>query len=87
MKIEKLFGFHWIHYLVLRASYMLFQNNCINNGVTNGLKQKKKKHSKQLDMVKQKRGERRGNDTKHTVTTQNKTKVHKVPIDEGKAGA
>ena len=40
---------------------MLLQNNCINNSVTNGLKQKnKKKHIKQLYMVKQKRGETHG---------------------------
>ena len=33
---------------------MLLQNNCINNVVTNGLKQKKeKKHAKQLYMLKQ----------------------------------
>ena len=32
---------------------LLFQNDCINNGVTNGLKKKKeKKHVKQLYMVK-----------------------------------
>ena len=34
-------------------TYMLLQNNCKNNGATNGLKQKKgKKHAKQLYMVK-----------------------------------
>ena len=32
---------------------MLLQNNFINNGVTNGLKRRKKKHAKQLYMVKQ----------------------------------
>ena len=32
---------------------LLLQNDCINNGVTNGLKKKKeKKHVKQLYMVK-----------------------------------
>ena len=32
---------------------LLLQNDCINNGVTNGLKEKKeKKHVKQLYMVK-----------------------------------
>ena len=32
---------------------MLLQNNCLNNGVTDGLKQKKeKKHVKQLYMKK-----------------------------------
>ena len=35
---------------------LLLQNNRINNGVTNGLK-KKKKHVKQLYIVKQKKGE------------------------------
>ena len=35
---------------------MLLQNNCINNGVTNGIKYKKeKKHAKQLCMVKHKK--------------------------------
>ena len=35
-------------------THILLQNNCINNGVTNGLKQKKeKKHAKQLYIVKQ----------------------------------
>ena len=38
---------------------MLLQNNCINNGVTNGLKWKKEnKYVKQLYMVKYKRGEK-----------------------------
>ena len=36
-----------------KATYMLLQNNCLNNGVTDGLKQKKeKKHVKQLYMKK-----------------------------------
>ena len=31
---------------------MILQNNCINNGVSNGLKQKRKKACKQIYMVK-----------------------------------
>ena len=31
---------------------MMLQNNCINNGVSNGLKQKRKKACKQIYMVK-----------------------------------
>ena len=59
MKIEKLYGFHEIRFFVLRAdvyelTYILLQNNCINNAVTNGLKYKKeKKDAKQLYMEKQ----------------------------------
>ena len=63
---------------------MLLQNNCKNNDVTNGLKQKKgkKKDAIQIYMVKQKRRERRGligNWKAHkthllTVTTQHKSR-------------
>ena len=39
--------------LFFELTYMLLQNNCIKNGVTNDLKQKKeKKHAKQLYIVK-----------------------------------
>ena len=42
-------------------TYMLQQNNCVNRGVTNSLKQKKEKnHAKQRYMLKPMRGERRG---------------------------
>ena len=35
------------------CKYMLLQNNCINNGVTDGLKHKEEKiHAKQLYMIK-----------------------------------
>ena len=56
MKIEKLCGLAFIRSapLFFELTHMLLQNNCINNGVTNGLKKKKeKKHAKQLYMVKE----------------------------------
>ena len=34
-----------------KVTYILLQSNCMNNGVNNGLKEKKKKVCKQLYMV------------------------------------
>ena len=44
-------------YIILMVLVMLLQNNCINNGITNDLK-KRKKICKQLYMVNKKKGER-----------------------------
>ena len=44
-------------YIILMVLIMLLQNNCINNGITNDLK-KRKKICKQLYMVNKKKGER-----------------------------
>ena len=44
-------------YITVMVLIMLLQNNCINNGITNDLK-KRKKTCKQLYMVNKKKGER-----------------------------
>ena len=53
LEIEKCTVFIRSTPLFFELVYMLLQNNCKNNGVTNGLKQKKgKKHAKQFYTVK-----------------------------------
>ena len=61
MKIESCTVFIRSTPSFFELTYLTLQNNCKNNGVINGLKQKKeKKHAKQLYMVQEKKRKRRG---------------------------
>ena len=79
--------------LLFELTYVLLQNHCINNGVTNGLNYKKEKSMQTALYGKIKEGREAGGEwligaIKHTLpfscsnTAQDKTKARNAPINE-----